>query len=158
MGPAVRPATADDLYELLRLDTLAREHLHPHRGGPVYLLRTARPHPPEASFLEDLADPDRHVVVGCVGTSVVGYAVATVVELRDGTQIAEVGEIFVELAARDVGVGHRLMSDLVEWATARSCVGIDAHALPGDRNTKNFFESFGLVARAITVHRDLRTP
>jgi hypothetical protein len=29
--------------------------------------------------------------------------------------------------------------------------------MPGDRNTKNFFESFGLVARAITVHRDLRS-
>ena len=29
-------------------------------------------------------------------------------------------------------------------------------AMPGDRSTKNFFESFGLVARALTVHRDLR--
>jgi hypothetical protein len=28
-------------------------------------------------------------------------------------------------------------------------------ALPGDRDTKNFFESHGLVARAISVSRHL---
>ena len=88
----------------------------------------------------------------------VGYAVTRLVELGDGTQVAEVADIFVEPPARDVGVGNALMQDAVEWARTRSCVGIDAHALPGDRHTKNFFESFGLVARAITVHRDLRSP
>jgi hypothetical protein len=36
------------------------------------------------------------------------------------------------------------------------CVGIDALALPGNRQTKNFFESFGFTARAIVVHRRLR--
>jgi hypothetical protein len=31
-------------------------------------------------------------------------------------------------------------------------------ALPGMRESKNFFERFGLVARAITVHRRLGAP
>jgi hypothetical protein len=34
-------------------------------------------------------------------------------------------------------------------------VGIDAVALPGMRETKNFFEAAGLVARAIVVHKAL---
>jgi hypothetical protein len=32
---------------------------------------------------------------------------------------------------------------------------VDSLALPGDRHTKNFFEAFGLVARAIVVHKTL---
>ena len=45
------------------------------------------------------------------------------------------------------------MQALVDWCGARGCFGVDSLALPGDRHTKNFFESFGLVARAIVVHR-----
>jgi hypothetical protein len=48
-----------------------------------------------------------------------------------------------------------LMDQLVEWCRERGCIGVDSLALPGDRATKNFFESFGLVARAIIVHRRL---
>ena len=157
LGPTVRAAGPDDLDELVRLDTAAREHLHQHRGGPVYLLRSARPRPPHDSLEADLADELARISLGCIGDVPVGYAVTRLVELGDGSTVAEVSDIFVEPAARDVGVGGALMDDAVEWARERGCVGIDAHALPGDRHTKNFFESFGLVARAITVHRDLRS-
>jgi hypothetical protein len=47
------------------------------------------------------------------------------------------------------------MDAIVAWAEAAGCVGIDSLALPGNRETKNFFETFGLVARAIVVHRPL---
>jgi hypothetical protein len=47
------------------------------------------------------------------------------------------------------------MDHVVAWCRAAGCFGIDSLALPGDRSTKNFFESFGLVARAIVVHRSL---
>jgi hypothetical protein len=46
---------------------------------------------------------------------------------------------------------------MIAWATAAGCRGIDAIALPGARDTKNFFERMGLVARAIIVHRRLET-
>ena len=158
LGPSVRVARRDDLDELVRLDTAAREHLLQHRGGPVYLLRSARPHPPHDSLQADLSDERTRVCLGCIGEVPVGYSVTRLVDLGDGTSVAEVSDIFVEPPARDVGVGAALMDDAVEWARSQGCVGIDAHALPGDRQTKNFFESFGLVARAITVHRDLRAP
>ena len=64
-------------------------------------------------------------------------------------------DIYVDPGARAVGVGETLMNHLIDWCRARGCFGVDSLALPGDRETKNFFESFGLVARAIVVHRPL---
>ena len=99
---------------------------------------------------------DRVVLLGCLGDVPVGYAIGAIRPLADDTCAADVTEVFVEEAARGVGIGSLLLHELLHWATDRGCIGIDARALPGDRDTKNFFESFGLVARAITVHRDLR--
>ena len=154
---STRVATPADLAELERLDDLARAHLGPHRGGELYLLRDARPVPPGPSFLDDLEDPRRLVLVGTIDGQPVGYAITSLEALRDGYLLADVREIFVESDARDVGVGEALMDHIVRWATEEGCDGVDARALPGDRSTKNFFETFGLVARAITVHRDLRS-
>jgi GNAT superfamily N-acetyltransferase len=156
IGASVRPATDDDVADLVRLDERARAHLRPLRGGAMYLLHTARPDPAEPSLRADLDDPDRRVVLGCIGGEPVGYGVAGVHELADGSSVADVHELFVEPEARGVGIGHVLLDSLIVWARERGCVGIDARALPGDRSTKNFFESFGLVTRALTVHRDLR--
>ena len=156
LAPSVRTAQPDDLHELVRLDTLARAHLGPHRGGELYLLRDARPVPPDTSFLDDLSDPGRLVLLGSIAGAPVGYAIVSQQVLRDDYRLAEVLELFVEEDARDVGVGEALMGAVTDWAVANGCDGIDARALPGDRSTKNFFESFGLVARAITVHKDLR--
>jgi GNAT superfamily N-acetyltransferase len=156
LTPNTRRATPEDLADLLRLDGLARAHLGPSRGGELYLLRDARPVPAGPSFLEELSDPDRLVLLGTIADSPVGYAIASVVELRDGYHLADISEIFVEADARDVGVGEALMEQLTAWAVQRGCDGMDARTLPGDRSTKNFFETFGLVARAITVHKDLR--
>jgi GNAT superfamily N-acetyltransferase len=155
-SPTVRAAVLADLDELVRLDSLAREHLRPLRGGEMYLLHTARPEPAAASLREDLAEVDRVVLLGCLGDVPVGYAIGAIRPLADDTCAADVTEVFVEEAARGVGIGSLLLHELLRWATDRGCIGIDARALPGDRDTKNFFESFGLVARAITVHRDLR--
>ena len=52
-------------------------------------------------------------------------------------------------------MGEAMLDLCLEWATSGGCIGLDSLALPGDRQTKNFFESFGLVARAIIVHRRL---
>ena len=48
-----------------------------------------------------------------------------------------------------------MMDAVLTWCAERGSGGIDAIALPGDRATKNFFERFGLTARAIVVHRVL---
>ena len=75
--------------------------------------------------------------------------------LRDGSQLAVIEALYVEPDARAVGVGEALIDVVEEWAKARGCSGLDALVLPGMRDSKNFFEAFGLTARAIVVHRDL---
>ena len=105
------------------------------------------------SLRHALTDPDQRVVVGTIDDAAVGLGTVRVVGLADGRPLGVVDELFVEPEARGVGVGEAMMDLLVDWCRQRHCVGIDAIALPGDRDTKNFFETFGLTARAIVVHR-----
>jgi GNAT superfamily N-acetyltransferase len=154
----VRQATPDDLTRLVELAESARTELEPTRGGGVWIRREARPAPVSPSISAALDDPDQLVIVGELDGSGVGYAIARLEPLRDGTVLTVLDDIYVEPGARSVGVGELLMNHVVDWATAKGSFGIDSLALPGNRATKNFFESFGLVARAIVVHRSLGTP
>lgn len=150
-----RPATADDLARIAELSQQAVEELRAQRGGQVWSHREARAEPLEVA-LHGVLDPvDGLVLAGRIDDAIVGYAVARVEELRDGRLLAVVDDIYVEPDARGVGVGEVLMDALVVWAGEQGCSGIDAIVLPGNRETKNFFERFGLTARAILVHRTL---
>lgn len=154
---SARPATQDDLGSLCQLAEEAIDELQPTRGGAVWARYQARERPVVGSITAAVVDPDAHVVAGCIDDEVVGYAVVRLDRLRDGGLLAVLDDIFVHPDARGVGVGAALMDAVIEWATERGCIGIDSVALPGNRATKNFFESYGLVARAIVVHRSLTT-
>jgi GNAT superfamily N-acetyltransferase len=152
---SARPATTADVGRLAELAEQAVAELAPTKGGDIWARREARQSPYVESFLPDLADDDRLTLVGEIDGAVIGYAVVHVEPLHDGGTLGIIDDIYVEPDARDVGVGECLMDALVEWCTRRGCVGVDGLALPGNRATKNFFETFGLVARAIVVHRRL---
>ncbi|MAJ89596.1 MAG: hypothetical protein CL416_08445 [Acidimicrobiaceae bacterium] len=127
------------------------------RGGAVWSQTDARVGPLDAGLRRELEEPDALVIVGTIDTTVVGYAACHVEPLHDGQAIARVTDLYVLPDARKVGVGEAMMAAVEEWARKRALVGLDAVALPGDRDTKNFFETFGLVARAIQVHRSLES-
>ena len=95
------------------------------------------------------------MLVGEIDGAVVGYARARLDRLSTGDLHADLTDLYVEPDAREVGVGEALLDAVIGWATAQGCTGIDSVALPGMRDTKNFFESAGMVARAIVVHRKL---
>jgi GNAT superfamily N-acetyltransferase len=158
-GPAAtegcRPATADDLERLAELAAAAVLELRSGRGGEVWSRAEARRPPYAERFGEELASSDHRVLVGTLDGTVLGYGVARLERLRDGGLLGVVTDLYVEPAARAVGIGELTMEELVEWCRDQGCFGVDSLALPGDRHTKNFFESFGLVARAIVVHRSL---
>ncbi|MGH9245906.1 MAG: GNAT family N-acetyltransferase [Acidimicrobiales bacterium] len=154
---AARPA---HLAELPRLAELAREgiaELAPTKGGRMWQRRDARAEPIEDSLGAALESPDHLVLAGTIDEAVVGYAVTRIESLRDGGRLGVVDDIYVEPNARAVGVGEALMNAVIDWCDEQGCFGVDSLALPGNRETKNFFESFGLVARAIIVHRPLDT-
>jgi hypothetical protein len=57
-----------------------------------------------------------------------------------------------------VSVGESIMAALVAFCDHARCVGIDAWALPGHRDAKNFFEGSGFSARGIVMHRPQKEP
>lgn len=156
---AVRPATRGDLDRLVELAEQAADELAAGRGGKLWRRREARPEPMreslEASVAASEAGDDQLVVVGTIDDVGVGFAAVHRETLRDGGHLGVIDDLYVEPGARQVGVGEAMMQRLLDWCEAQGCIGVDSLALPGERHTKNFFESFGLVARAIVVHRSL---
>jgi ribosomal protein S18 acetylase RimI-like enzyme len=152
---AVRPAEEADLPRLAELARAAIAELMPTKGGALWARREARSEPVDGSLGAALRDPGQLVLVGTIDDAVIGYAAVRTERLRDGAVLAVLDDLYVEPEARGVGVGEAMMDEVVSWSRAQGCVGIDGLALPGNRETKNFFESFGLVARAIVVHRQL---
>lgn len=150
-----RPATEADLPRLAELAAAAVEELRGGRGGAVWARQAARQPPFEDDLARQLQADDHLVLVGTVDGTAMGYGVARVEEQRDHGLLGVVTDLYTEPGCRELGIGEVTMQCLVDWCTARGCFGVDSLALPGDRHTKNFFESFGLVARAIIVHRSL---
>lgn len=150
----VRSATPGDMTDLVRLASEAVEEQRDSRGGAVWFRREARSDP-ESTLASALADADRDVLVGTLDGVVLGYAAVRYEALRTGELLAVVEDIYVDPGARGVGLGEHLIGEVIARAERRGCSGIDAMVLPGNRETKNFFESVGMTARAIIVHRSL---
>lgn len=151
---AARRASIDDLPSVAVLADAALNELSAARGGPTYLRRENRRQPPLSTLTAALEDPDQHVVVGTVDDSVVGYGVVRL-DTKGGEASALIDDLYVDPEARGIGVGESIMNELLRWSTAQGAISVEAIVLPGLRHTKNFFESFGMVARAILVHRPL---
>lgn len=158
MDESARLAATSDLADLVRMAQDLRAELTPQRGGGLWAIREARQDPLERSLAEAIEADHQIVLVGTIDEAPVGYSVARRERLHDGSLLAVIEDLYVEEPARHVGVGEALMERLVEWCREQGCRGLDGLVLPGNRESKNFFESFGLVARAILVHRALDEP
>lgn len=155
--PTVGPAGPPERDELIRLAGRALAHLDGQRGGAVYRDVEARSLPIADTVDADLDAADEgeaDILLGRLGEVPVGYSVVRYEQSRGG-RIALLTDIYVEPEARGVGVGRSMMDAVIERAAHAGCSGVQSEALPGDRATKNFFEASGLVARKITVFRDL---
>lgn len=146
---AARLATAGDQARLEELFANAHAELAPMRGGAVFLAREIPAGVPTSG------DESRPVWVGTIDDTPVGYAVGHVEHLRDGTVLGVIDQLFVEAEARDVGVGEALIGEVLSWFRSHGCSAADAAALPGNRQTKNFFETSGFSARLIVMHHRL---
>jgi ribosomal protein S18 acetylase RimI-like enzyme len=148
---SARPATVDDLGEVLALARTGRVEQEGQRGGLLWSARDARSEPLEAAVVDLLDDPAAHVVVGTIDGVVVGYGIGLVERLRDGAVHGVVTDLHVHPEARAVGVGEAMLRLLVGRLAAAGATTIDAHALPGAREAKNFFEAQGFTARLIVM-------
>ena len=155
MRVVAREATSVDVEIIAGLAAEAVDEQRDERGGPVWSVRETRPAPFEPSIRGSVDDHEQLVVVGEIDDTIVGYGACHAEELRDGSILGIIDDLFVLPGARGVSVGEEMMQLLVDWCRARDCRGIDALALPGNRSTKNFFETFGFTARALVVHHRL---
>jgi len=145
-----RAAEAGDLPSLVALARAARLEQAGQRGGRLLTARHCRPEPLDLAFAAALDDPTTGLWAGTIDGEPVGYALVSADD-----DIAVIEELHVDPGARAVGVGEALLDEIVAWAKALDCAGVDAFALPGARETKNFFETFGMTARLLVLHRDL---
>lgn len=153
-----RPARREDGDRVAALCRQALDQLQGARGGALFarretgLVAKALLRPGGLDGL--LASSRRRVLVGTLDGEVVGFGVAHVDEVGEAA-LGIVDGCYVEPEARGVGVGRALLDGLLGFFAGSNCRGVDATALPGDRDTKSFFEAAGFKARLLTLHRPL---
>ncbi|MDA8315324.1 MAG: GNAT family N-acetyltransferase [Actinomycetota bacterium] len=152
------PARPDQLVTCARLLEEARDHAATLRGGPELLAASQLPAAPdpitEQWLTRQWTGPERVLLAGTIDQTVVGVGAGHVTR-RSAERVGVVDCCYVEAPARGVGVGTALAQALVGWFTAAACAAVDAPALPGDRETKQLFESQGLSARLLILRRRL---
>lgn len=151
-----RAATSDDLAAIVALAADLRTQMEAERGGPLWIAHDALAAPSVADLASRLTDHRHATVVGTLDDHVLAYGLAHTEPITRGDGlIGVIDELFVAEPARAVGLGETLLHELVRWCRATGCSSIDATALPGDRQAKNFFESAGFKARRLVMHTDL---
>jgi GNAT superfamily N-acetyltransferase len=153
MEVASRLAGPDDLGVLIGLyRELEAEMTSIH---PMWPLADGLPEPIDRAFKDALEDESTIVYLGTIDDVPFGFLLARIEGLlpqAKGEHIGSIRLVFVELDAREVGLGEamrdRAMSDLRQQGITR----FDAHVLPGHRLVKNFFEAGGFAARTIIMH------
>ena len=154
MEPA-RAAVPPDIPVLAELARALRTELREQRGGALWATREARAEPHGEALAGLLGRNDASVVVGTIDGAIVGFGTVEIETLRDGSRLGVIGDLYVEPEARAVGVGESIAEEIIAFCRGANCIGIDAVALPGAREAKNFFERAGFTARALVMHHKL---
>lgn len=149
-----RLATSEDLDVIGRIADDIAADLPDKRGGSLFLRRESGGDA-RVRAAAQIDAIEGFVVVGTYDDVVFGYAIVQIETLDDGGVLARIDDLAVEAEIRGSGIGEAMMNLVMETARTRGCFGVDSRALPGDRHTKNFFESFGLKARMLVVHKSL---
>lgn len=123
------------------------------RGGWALAGRLYRADLP--GFLNSAIDhPDRLIIAGTDGPTAVGVASLRAVRRRR-EPIGELELLYVEPEHRRGGVARAMLDLAVATCEEWGMYGIDAPALPGNRPAKSFFETAGMQARLLIMHRPL---
>ena len=150
-----RPADEGDVRDLAQLLVEAEAEMSLQRGGAALLASHERATSASDTVLAALNDGDTMVWCGVWEGVVVGYSIARSSHEGD-SMIVTITDLYTTPQVRDVGIGEVLLETAIAWAIGIDAVAIDAHALPGARESKNLYERLGLTARLITVRRDLQ--
>ncbi len=134
----VRAALQSDDAVIQRHVTESQAEAREYRGSVV----PVQPKQDDVSF------------VAGVGDTVFGSLVLSRISNSEWT----ISHVFVEKAAREIGIGDALVINALTFLETQNASWIGAQAQPGDRALKNLFERHGLVAQTIIVGRKLSDP
>jgi ribosomal protein S18 acetylase RimI-like enzyme len=151
----VREADESDLPAIAELFADAAAAVSGERGGAVFLLREGTAAPDIGNLRQAMSDPAVCLGVGDVDDVALGLVLCRLEALDDGSRLARLEWMWVDPGARELGLGAELMDLVIAWAGERGATRLDAHALPGNREAKNFLERAGFSARLIVLHRAL---
>jgi GNAT superfamily N-acetyltransferase len=161
-GAVARPAGAGDLKLLSDAFSSAVDELSGLRGGRHLITDLSgvagvslMVHAGRWKVLtEALARGFPTFWVGERGDEIVGFGWGRVAQHSDfGPLLGVVDLMYVMPDHRDVGVGKEILRVMQEWFESQGCKEMDANALPGDRETKNFYEESGFKARLLVMAR-----
>jgi GNAT superfamily N-acetyltransferase len=155
MRVAARAATQGDLPLLSTLVAACAAALPAERGGEQFVRRELLKPPYAEALATLLGEPDVLLSAGTIDDQVLALAVSRIETLQVGGNIARLELLFVDPDAREVGLGEALVGGAMSWAAGRGATRLDAYALPGNREAKNFLESSGFAARLIVMSLDL---
>lgn len=148
MDPIVRRAEPTDAADLTRMQAIVRAGMVNVRGGALRLAECER----ITDWWALMSDQTAVVLVGTLDDAVVSYMVMHLSSSKDRGIIRHA---YVEAEARELGLGDTLVEVAIAAVRAAGLAGIEAVALPGDRETKNLYERAGLTARKLTVYASL---
>jgi ribosomal protein S18 acetylase RimI-like enzyme len=153
-----RRATPGDLPAVAQLASEASAATAADRGGEVFLLREGVVPPTAEDLAGVLSDAAICLAVGSVDGVVLAFSLARLERLPNGESLGRLEFLWVDPGIRELGLGAELMQLTLEWAGASGAATLDAHALPGNREAKNFLEGAGFSARLIVMSRQLDPP
>jgi GNAT superfamily N-acetyltransferase len=154
-----RPVAAEHLEGEVGLRALREAiatELSNERGGPLFVAEAVRT--TIETMLGAVAAGQAHLLGAFSADALIGWAYVRLHTLPDSRLLGSIDELAVHPDGRQLGAGELLLEHILAWCRAKGCIGVDSYALPGARETKNFFETFGMKARLLTVYVPLLDP
>jgi GNAT superfamily N-acetyltransferase len=142
--------------DVIRLVSLYREMEQEQTARkPIWALTDGLDQRFDMSLFRAIEAEDAFVLVGEIDGATVGLISATIESMLDRAHGAKIGRmrlIYTEPDARGVGVGHTMLTEMMELLRSRGIQHFDAPVGPGQRAAKNFFESHRFAARSIIMY------
>lgn len=153
MHISARPAVNADV---IRLVSLYREmEAEQTVRKPIWALTDGLDERFDLSLFRAIESNESFVLAGEINDTTVGFTWATIepmLERANGARIGRVRLIYTEPEARGVGVGHVMLTEILELLRSHGIHDFDAPVGPGQRAAKNFFESHRFAARSIIMY------
>ena len=142
--------------DVIRLVSLYREMEEEQTiRKPIWALTDGLDQRFDVSMLGAITSEDSFVLAGEIDGATVGFIWATIEPMLNRAHGAMTGRmrlIYTEPDARGVGVGHAMLTEMIELLRSREIHQFDAPVGPGQRAAKNFFESHRFAARSIIMY------